>query len=228
MSNKNILRKKFNNMYGPDKPLNSNKSISNIMKNITPNNIDYNSNSSNSYETRYGNNSLKLNSETNYSGIMGKIIFAFIIILLFSIVFIFRDTIYKNLKDLWNKFYNTNSKLEDQVLSLIKENDKNKEEENKKKKEEEELLKEKSQIEQEKDEEKKKELEKNSGLNKLNQKVNDLSNYRKDQIATSNGFCYIGYDLGQRECTDIYAGEVCMSGQIFPTMDVCVNPKFRT
>lgn len=226
MSNKNILRKKFNNMYGTDKPLNSNKTINNIMKNITPNNIDYNTNS---YEMKSNfNNSLKINDESSSSGIMGKIIIAFILIILFSILFIFRDKIYKNLKELWDKFYNTNSKIEEQVLGLIKDNDKKKEEELKKKKEEEELQKEKSQIEQEKENEKKQELEKNSGLNKLNQKVNNLSNYRKDQIATSNGFCYIGYDLGQRECTDIYAGEVCMSGQIFPTMDVCINPNLRT
>ncbi len=213
-------------MYGTDKPLNSNKTINNIMKNITPNNIDYNTNS---YEMKSNfNNSLKINDESSSSGIMGKIIIAFILIILFSILFIFRDKIYKNLKELWDKFYNTNSKIEEQVLGLIKDNDKKKEEELKKKKEEEELQKEKSQIEQEKENEKKQELEKNSGLNKLNQKVNNLSNYRKDQIATSNGFCYIGYDLGQRECTDIYAGEVCMSGQIFPTMDVCINPNLRT
>ena len=30
-----------------------------------------------------------------------------------------------------------------------------------------------------------------------------------------------------RECTDVYEGDICMSGQIFPTLDVCVNPEFR-
>ena len=47
--------------------------------------------------------------------------------------------------------------------------------------------------------------------------------YRKDQIANYNGFCYIGYD-NKRECTNVYEGDICMSGQIFPTMEVCMNP----
>jgi hypothetical protein len=211
-------------MYGKDKPLSSNSPINNIIKNITPNNIDYNTNS---YETEIKhNNSLNINSQSSGLSVTGQIIFVIFILLLLGIVYFFKDTIYKNIKDLWNQFYNNNSKLEEQVSKLMKDNETKKEEENKKKKKEEELKKEKSQIEQEKEKEKNKELEKNGGLNQLNNKVN-LSKYRKDQIATSNGFCYIGYDLGQRECTDIYAGEVCLSGQIFPSMNVCVNPKFR-
>ena len=58
------------------------------------------------------------------------------------------------------------------------------------------------------------------GLKQLDER---LSNYRKDQIAHYNGFCYIGYD-NKRECTNIYEGDICMSGQIFPTMEICVNP----
>jgi hypothetical protein len=227
MSNKNLLRKKFNNMYGKDKPLNSNTSMNNIMKNISPNNINYNTNSYSYDSSIEKNNSLNLNSSSSSGGIIGQIIFVVFILVIFAILYFFREVINKNLKLLWDKFYNSNSKLEEQVSQLMKDNEIKKEEELKKKKQEEELLKEKSQIEQEKENEKNKELEKKGGLNQLNEKVN-MSNYRKDQIATSNGFCYIGYDLGQRECADIYAGEVCMSGQIFPTMDVCVNPKFRT
>lgn len=41
------------------------------------------------------------------------------------------------------------------------------------------------------------------------------------------GFCYIGEDRGVRSCLRVEKGERCMSGEIFPTMDVCVNPSLR-
>jgi len=60
----------------------------------------------------------------------------------------------------------------------------------------------------------------NGGVKQLDER---LSRFRKDQIANYNGFCYIGYD-NKRECTNVYEGDICMSGQIFPTMEICVNP----
>lgn len=42
------------------------------------------------------------------------------------------------------------------------------------------------------------------------------------------GFCYIGEDNGGiRSCLRVERGEKCMSEQIYPTMDVCVNPNLR-
>lgn len=43
----------------------------------------------------------------------------------------------------------------------------------------------------------------------------------------NGGFCYIGEDRGVRSCLRVEKGERCMSGDIFPTMDVCVNPSLR-
>ena len=43
----------------------------------------------------------------------------------------------------------------------------------------------------------------------------------------SGGFCYIGEDRGVRSCLRVEKGERCMSGDIYPTMDVCVNPSLR-
>ena len=60
----------------------------------------------------------------------------------------------------------------------------------------------------------------------LNNKLNNISPYKEANV-TSDGFCYIGYDDGQRECVDVYAGDVCMSGEIFPSLDICINPKMR-
>lgn len=41
------------------------------------------------------------------------------------------------------------------------------------------------------------------------------------------GFCYIGEDRGFRSCISVGEGDECMSGDIFPTREVCINPKLR-
>lgn len=50
---------------------------------------------------------------------------------------------------------------------------------------------------------------------------------KKTKGRSGDGFCYIGEDRGVRSCLKVGRGERCMSGQIFPTMDVCVNPNLR-
>lgn len=67
---------------------------------------------------------------------------------------------------------------------------------------------------------------KDSGVNKLNNKLNNMSPDKKSTLS-ENAYCYIGYDNGQRECMEAYAGDVCMSGEIFPSLDICINPKLR-
>jgi len=41
------------------------------------------------------------------------------------------------------------------------------------------------------------------------------------------GFCYIGEDRGFRTCEEVGVNDTCMSGNIFPTRDICVNPQLR-
>jgi len=41
------------------------------------------------------------------------------------------------------------------------------------------------------------------------------------------GWCYIGSEQGYRSCSQVGEADVCMSGNIFPTQDVCVNPSLR-
>jgi len=46
--------------------------------------------------------------------------------------------------------------------------------------------------------------------------------------ATSKaGFCYIGEDRGFRSCIKVGEGDKCMSGDIFPTEAICINPNLR-
>lgn len=41
------------------------------------------------------------------------------------------------------------------------------------------------------------------------------------------GWCYIGSEQGYRSCSQVGEADICMSGNIFPTQDVCVNPNLR-
>jgi len=41
------------------------------------------------------------------------------------------------------------------------------------------------------------------------------------------GFCYIGEDRGFRSCIEVGEGDVCMSGDIFPSNAICINPNLR-
>jgi hypothetical protein len=42
-----------------------------------------------------------------------------------------------------------------------------------------------------------------------------------------SGYCYIGEDRGLRSCIQVKEGDTCMSGDIFPSQDICVNPSLR-
>lgn len=41
------------------------------------------------------------------------------------------------------------------------------------------------------------------------------------------GWCYIGDDNGNRTCSQVGVNDKCMSGDIFPSQDICVNPNLR-
>ena len=41
------------------------------------------------------------------------------------------------------------------------------------------------------------------------------------------GYCYIGEDRGFRSCVKVNKDDVCMSGEIFPTQQICINPSLR-
>ena len=79
--------------------------------------------------------------------------------------------------------------------------------------------------EKEKEQNEKNKKIKEGGLNELNKKLN--ANYSQNQIVKENSYCYIGYENGQRECTNVFDGDICMSGEIFPKMDICINPRLR-
>jgi hypothetical protein len=52
--------------------------------------------------------------------------------------------------------------------------------------------------------------------------------YSSIQKPTSKaGWCYIGEQQNFRSCVEVGDNDICMSGNIFPTQDICVNPSLR-
>ena len=50
--------------------------------------------------------------------------------------------------------------------------------------------------------------------------------YIADESASKVGWCYIGEDRNYRSCA--YTSDTCMSGNIFPTQELCINPNLRS
>jgi hypothetical protein len=73
----------------------------------------------------------------------------------------------------------------------------------------------------------------NKALNNSNQGSNQGSNqdYEAHEASSSitgkEGWCYIGEDRGFRTCSKVGVNDVCMSGDIFPTNEICINPNLR-
>ena len=55
------------------------------------------------------------------------------------------------------------------------------------------------------------------------------ANEASSSIGTSGkvGWCYIGQDRGYRSCAEVGVNDECMSGDIFPSQEICVNPNLR-
>ena len=49
----------------------------------------------------------------------------------------------------------------------------------------------------------------------------------RTQRSGKSGYCYIGEDRGFRSCAKVGVSDKCMSGDIFPSHEICVNPTLR-
>tara|TARA_B100001142_G_scaffold322523_1_gene370949 strand:- start:1199 stop:1912 length:714 start_codon:yes stop_codon:yes gene_type:complete len=56
-----------------------------------------------------------------------------------------------------------------------------------------------------------------------NYKANNVSLNAKSKA----GYCYAGSDRGVRTCVQVGEDDVCMSGEIYPSLDLCVNPNLK-
>lgn len=74
----------------------------------------------------------------------------------------------------------------------------------------------------------------NRALNTSKQSQQGTSNeYHANEASSSinstgkAGWCYIGEDRGFRSCAQVGVNDECMSGDIFPTNEICINPNLR-
>lgn len=58
-------------------------------------------------------------------------------------------------------------------------------------------------------------------------RADDTTSVTQKHQSGKSGYCYIGEDRGFRSCVKVEAGDKCMSGQVFSTQDICVNPTLR-
>ena len=55
----------------------------------------------------------------------------------------------------------------------------------------------------------------------------DDAGSRTQHTNSKSGYCYIGEDRGFRSCVKVNESDECMSGDIFPSNEICVNPNLR-
>ena len=63
---------------------------------------------------------------------------------------------------------------------------------------------------------------------------NNKNNYSEDESSSTiqngnkqGGWCYIGSENGVRTCAKVKYSSNCMSGNIFPSNEICINPNLR-
>jgi hypothetical protein len=54
-----------------------------------------------------------------------------------------------------------------------------------------------------------------------------LSRIQASSGSGKGGWCFIGEDRGFRTCSQIGENDQCMSGDIFPSQEICMNPNLR-
>jgi hypothetical protein len=53
------------------------------------------------------------------------------------------------------------------------------------------------------------------------------SEIQRSRLSGKSGYCLIGQDKGFRTCVNVNESDQCMSGEIFPTREICINPNLR-
>ena len=66
-----------------------------------------------------------------------------------------------------------------------------------------------------------------ANLKKMTPLPDDATSVTQSTGRSKSGYCYIGEDRGFRSCIKVGENDQCMSGDIFPTMDICINPNLR-
>jgi hypothetical protein len=73
----------------------------------------------------------------------------------------------------------------------------------------------------------------NRALNTAQSQEPQQQDYQANEASSSvhtsgkSGWCYIGNDRGFRSCALVNENDTCMSGDIFPSQEICINPNLR-
>jgi hypothetical protein len=66
-----------------------------------------------------------------------------------------------------------------------------------------------------------------SALNDAAKQPEPMPNETANYTTGKAGWCFIGDDRNTRACAQVGVNDMCMSGDIFPTQEVCMNPNLR-
>jgi len=73
-----------------------------------------------------------------------------------------------------------------------------------------------------------------TALANASQKKDDKSTYQANDsyssvhtVKAKAGWCFVGEERGFRNCVEVGENDKCLSGDIFPTSQVCINPSLR-
>jgi len=53
------------------------------------------------------------------------------------------------------------------------------------------------------------------------------SSIQANKSSSKSGWCFIGEERGYRSCVEVGENDICMSGDIFPRKEICINPTLR-
>ena len=214
------LKEKYQEMYGEGQNFseNINKNVYNHRNNMNDyTNADFNNGNMNNRNMNNNmNNNMNDNMNDNMNGNMNGMYdsvpqtsYVFNLFVVFILAAFIGAIVY--FKDTLIKYYNDKMQTKPSVNNELKQLNKS--------------LKEEQKLREQKEKEAEKEKKiKKGGVNQLVQKMN----YKSNQIAKDDGYCYIGYDKGMRNCGEIYESQICMSGEIFPSLEMCMFPKLRS
>jgi hypothetical protein len=74
----------------------------------------------------------------------------------------------------------------------------------------------------------------NRALNTKQTQESSQQDYQAHEASSSvhsagkAGWCFIGEDRGFRTCGQVGINDTCMSGEIFPSQEICMNPNLRS
>lgn len=219
----NSIKDYYNELYGENSEFSNNKptnryidtfDIDSIINNHNMNNLN-NVNRQNYLNNdiyTFQQNDLGINSNKRNSRPFITIIFILILSIIFISLYLFRD----KLLSLYNKYFNSDEK--NKQMNKIKQKNEDKIKQMNKNI--------KKQIKKRKEKNKEREIEQNKEKGGVNRLINKM-NYKDNQISRINGYCFIGNEDNKRNCTEIYEGNICMSGEIFPSQQLCMFPNLR-